>query len=236
MAGIIPDKTLKLCSVPIGNFDDITLRVLKALRDAEVIVCEEYKPARRLLKHLEIDFYEGEFVFGKGRFLGSFNENTDREEKNYLQQSVFPKIKKLAYISDCGSPVFEDPGHSILTIAKGFFVEYLPGVTSLSALMMFLPEHIKRFEVLGFLSRKNEVRRQEIQNIKKSDKPVFLMETPYRMHKLLTEILENFPERNLLFGYRLSHREEKVLRGSVKSVVAQAIQMEQAEFVLFLHH
>jgi 16S rRNA (cytidine1402-2'-O)-methyltransferase len=236
MAGIIPDKTLKLCSVPIGNFDDITLRVLKALNAAEVIVCEEFKPARRLLKFLEIDFYEGEFVPGKGRFLSSFNENTDREERNYLQQIVFPKVSRIAYISDCGSPVFEDPGHSILSISKGFFVEYLPGVTSLSALMMFLPEHIKRFEVLGFLSRKNEVRRQELISIKKADKPVFLMETPYRMHKMLAELQENFSDWKLLFGYKLSHREEKVLRGTVSSVVHQALQMEQAEFVLFLHH
>ena len=131
-------KTFSFVTVPIGNPEDITLRCLNTLKNAEVIIAEQVKPARKLLKAWEIPFFEGEFDGARSEvYLFPYNENHSREDTDYLRQTVLRNSKRAAYISDAGSPLFEDPGAEVLSWLDGFTVEHLAGVTSLSALMMY---------------------------------------------------------------------------------------------------
>ena len=92
---------LYIVSTPIGNYDDISLRALKVLKEVDLIICEEFKEAKRLLSHFQID-----------KELVTLNEHNEKESS----QEIFNAIKNgksAALISDCGTPLFSDPGTTV---------------------------------------------------------------------------------------------------------------------------
>lgn len=228
------NKIFSLVTIPIGNPQDITLRAIEALKNAQLLLCEEMPVAQKLLKRLEIPFYKGEFNSKRSElYLFLWDRKSGKGERDYLLD-VLPVIEKACYISGCGSPVFEDPGVSAQELFSGFQLEYIPGVSSLGALMMHFGDPSRSFRMHGFLPRQKEAREQELISISKSRETVFLMETPYRMHKLLDDLEPHFKNWNLLFGYCLTTDREQVLEGNFCTVKKQVQGMEANEFVLFL--
>jgi len=223
-------------SIPIGNPLDLTLRAQNTLKNCQVLLVEEIKPARVLLKGLSIGFYEGEFQEEKQEvYLFRVDENVDGEDLEYLRSTVFPGVERAAYISGSGSPLFEDPGALLESILSGFQIERIPGLTSLSALMMYFPAHMKRFSMEGFLPQKSGKRRQELERIKRGGVPAFLMETPYRRQRLLEELCEVLPTWNILLGYKLTMKEEKIFKGRISRVKSQMKTIPKGEFVLLIY-
>jgi 16S rRNA (cytidine1402-2'-O)-methyltransferase len=222
-------------TIPIGNYDDITLRALNSLKNSEVVICEELKPARKLLKHYGIKFYEGEFDSANDfTYLFAMHENASQDDERYLVETVLKHVTTVAAISDCGSPVFEDPAHKLERVSKGFKSLYIPGVTSLSALMMHLPESVRQFEMMAFPPRKTDERAKFFKDIQKKNKAVFLMGTPYRISRFVEELNTWFKEWTLIFGYRLTQEHEVVLKGRIRQLSMQLAVMDKGEFVLFL--
>ena len=112
---------LYIVSTPIGNIEDITLRALRVLKDVDFIICEEYKAARRLLAKLEME-----------KELFQVNEHNEKENAQELVNLIHSG-KSAALISDCGTPLFSDPGHYLLDLAISYRinVEIIPGVNSI---------------------------------------------------------------------------------------------------------
>ena len=105
---------LYIVSTPIGNFEDITLRAITTLKEVDFIVCEEFKEARRLLSNFKIE-----------KELVSLNEHNEKESS----QEVFLKIKEgksAALISDCGTPLFSDPGHLLIQLCINAQIDVIP--------------------------------------------------------------------------------------------------------------
>jgi 16S rRNA (cytidine1402-2'-O)-methyltransferase len=228
-------KIFSFVSVPIGHSEDITLRALRTLRKSEVIVAEQVKPARQLLKAWDIPFFEGEFRSAqKEVYLFPFNENHSFEDSQYLRDNVLSKVQQASYISDAGSPLFEDPGAEVLDCLKGFQVDLLPGVTSLSAFMMHFPNDLRHFFVGGFLPRKRQDRVRKLQEFRSRNEPVFFMETPYRLKPFMEDLAEVFPRWSMLFAYQLTTPEECVLRGPVPKVSAEALTLKKGPHVVLL--
>lgn len=215
--------SLSLVATPIGNIDDITLRALKTLKEAEVIIGEEYREMTTLLKKLDIPKPQ----------LERLNEHSDPEEVQELLKLC--KEKKVALISDCGTPGFCDPGADLVQLCRKNHVEIIPvpGASSLMTLLSISGRKTKDFYFRGFLPAKKEEREKAVKETCKDPRPQILMDTPYRLKKLLSELAQTAPKRRAVIGIDMTSAEEQYIEGSLKEL-QQKLDGQKAEFVLFV--
>jgi 16S rRNA (cytidine1402-2'-O)-methyltransferase len=216
--------SLYIVSVPIGNAQDITLRALTVLREVDGVICEERSEGSRLLKKLGI---ENELVC-----LNEHNEETQSIEiVTRLQQG-----QSLALVSDCGTPVFADPGYRLVALLAGCDIRVIPvpGPSSLMAALSVCDFKIDRFIYGGFLPRDEEHRRTELQRLRASGMPVVLLDTPYRLRPLLEEVSRVFGGKQpVILACDLTLPAERIYRGEVQDVLRQT-GGKKCEFVLIL--
>ena len=217
---------LYIVATPIGNYQDITLRALEVLRDADAVICEEFRQGSTLLKKLDIPSKE----------LLQLNEHNEAEKAPELLQLLLSG-KRLALVSDCGTPAFADPGTQLVRLAMEFQVPVIPvpGVSSLMALISVSPLSTDRFYFAGFLPRKTPKRQSELRSLLKMNVPIVLMDTPYRLEKLLEEIRQVFGKNRMItLAMDLTLESEKILHGSVNEVLPQ-VKNRKSEFMLIVH-
>lgn len=217
--------TLFIVATPIGNPQDITLRAIDTLRSVDAVICEERKDGSRLLKQLAIN----------GKTLIELNEHN---ESDMIQQVLIDLMngKNMALISDCGTPVFSDPGKQLLKLMSEMRIRVtpVPGVSSLTAALSLCPFDMETFLFLGFLPPKTEQRSAVLQKFKSNDSPIILMDTPYRLAKLLDEISKVFGRQQKIFlACDLTLPTEAIFMGPVQEIVAQ-VTGRKAEFILIL--
>lgn len=221
-------NTLYLVSTPIGNYEDITLRALNILKEADIIVCEEYKEARRLLSKYEIK-----------KELISLNEhNEDDSTKEVIQ--LIKEGKKVALISDCGTPLFSDPGHILVDMAiqAKITISPVPGASSLLPALTGSNYDIEKFYYYGWLSPKKDIRKKELLNLKNRKDLIVLMETPYRLKQLLSDISKIFGAKtNIVLAYKLTQPEETFYRGEIGKILDKVTEQNlKGEFVLLVNN
>src|SRR3989304_8652441 len=139
-------KSLYIVSTPIGNYEDITLRALKVLKEADFIICEEFKEARRLLSKYKIE-----------KRLVELNEHNEDKVADEILMMLL-EGKSAALISDCGTPLFSDPGHLLvdLAIQNKIDVVPIPGVSSLLTALVGSGMDFEKFYYYGWVSPKKE--------------------------------------------------------------------------------
>jgi 16S rRNA (cytidine1402-2'-O)-methyltransferase len=217
---------LYIVSTPIGNYKDITLRALEVLREVDFIVCEEYKEARRLLSNFDI---EKEMI--------SLNEHNENETAPIVVQKIL-EGKKAALISDCGTPLFSDPGHYLvdLCIANKIDLIPLPGASSLMPALVASGLDIEKFLYYGWLSPKTDIRKQVLKKLTNENRLIIILDTPYRLRKLLGEVSNIFGEKQkVVLAYKITMQEEQYFRGAIKDVSNIAEQKKlKGEFVLLV--
>lgn len=216
--------TLFVVATPIGHPGEITSRAIEVLSDMELIICEERKVASRLLKQLEIS-----------KPLMELNEHNEDE----MVEQVLLKLlggQNLALISDCGTPVFSDPGRKLLEIMYGSNIPVVPvsGPSSLMTAISVCPFDLRQFLFLGFLPPQTEQRKQVLQRHSNSTDPLILMDTPYRMAKLLDEVANAFGKKQTIFlATDLTLPSERIYIGEVQEIQAK-VQQRKAEFILII--
>jgi 16S rRNA (cytidine1402-2'-O)-methyltransferase len=218
---------LHIVSTPIGNYEDMTLRGLRLLKEADFIICEEYKAARRLLSEYNIE-----------KELLSLNEHNEEEGVNDIVLRLL-NGEKAVLISDAGTPLFSDPGHLLvdLCISQGVKIIPVPGANSLLPALVASGIDIEKFYYYGWLSPKKEERRRELLNIKRMNELIVIMETPYRLKQLLSDIIKVIGEKvRVVLAYKLTMKEERFYRGTAGEVlkIAEKEQLK-GEFVLLLN-
>lgn len=218
---------LYIVSTPIGNYEDITLRGLRLLKEADFIICEEFKAARRLLAH-----------YGIQKELTSLNEHNEGDAVNEILLRLL-KGEKGVLISDAGTPLFSDPGHLLVEvcISQGVRIMPVPGGNSLLPALVASGMDIEKFYYYGWLSPKKDERRRELLEIKRMNELIVIMETPYRLKALLSDIVKIIGERvKVVLAYKLTMDEETIYRGSAAEVLAIAEKKElKGEFVLLIN-
>ncbi|KAB2845852.1 MAG: 16S rRNA (cytidine(1402)-2'-O)-methyltransferase [Melioribacteraceae bacterium] len=222
------NNKLFLVSTPIGNYDDITLRALQVLKSVDFIICEEYKQARRLLSHYEIE-----------KELVALNEHNEKETAQEVAQKIL-EGKSAALISDCGTPLFSDPGHLLVDYCISFKIQIVPvpGANSLIPALIGSGLDFEKFYYYGWLSPKKEERKKELFDLKKIKGVTVVMETPYRAKALLADISKIFgPNQQIVLAYKLTMPEEKYYRGTVSQVL-NIFEKEnlKGEFVLVINN
>jgi len=217
--------TLYIVATPIGNPGDITLRAIEVLKSADAVVCEEYKPGSTLLKKLGI----------VGKELVLLNEHNEPEVAADLLTRLL-KGESLALFSDCGTPVFSDPGHYLIQLASssGVKVSPVPGASSLMAALSVLDFHLERFVFGGFPSRDPDVRRKVLTHYRSLKMPVVLMDTPYRLGTLLDDVITVFGRGHMVtVAFDLTLPTETVYRGTAGDVRKQ-VGPRKGEFIMVI--
>ena len=217
---------LYIVSTPIGNYKDITLRALEILREVDFIVCEEYKEARRLLSNFEIE-----------KELISLNEHNENESAPIVVKKILDG-ENAALISDCGTPLFSDPGHYLIDLCISSKIELvpLPGASSLMPALAASGLDIEKFFYYGWLSPKTELRKMELKRLKNENRLIIILDTPYRLRKLLSEVSSIFGEKQkAVLAYKITMPEENFIRGTIKDILNTAEQKKlKGEFVLLV--
>jgi len=215
--------TLSIVATPIGNPADITLRAIEVLKTVDAVVCEEAKPGSTLLKRLGIADKE----------LVLLNEHNEAEMTAELLMRLL-NGENLALISDCGTPVFADPGVYLIQLAasSGVKVIPVPGASSLMAALSVLDFKMEQFYFAGFLSREPELRRKELARLRGMKIPVILMDTPYRLKALLEDVSKVFGKQVFVsVAFDLTLPGETIMRGGAADVIRQ-VGSRKGEFIL----
>jgi len=219
-------KTLYIVSTPIGNYDDITLRALRILKEVDFIICEEFKVARRLLSDYRIE-----------KNLIALNEHNENEISDEILMMLL-EGKTAALISDCGTPLFSDPGHLLVNLAiqNKIDVVPVPGVSSLLTALVGSGVDFEKFYYYGWLSPKKDIRRKQLLDLKKRKETIVLMDTPYRLKTLMTDIVKilgaNIP---CVLAFELTKKREKFYRGNAGNILKHVEKENlKGEFVLVI--
>lgn len=217
---------LFIVSTPIGNYRDITLRALDVLAEVDAVIIEEYRQGSTLLKKLGIT--EKELIL--------LNEHNEKKESRMIAKEL-TQGKRYALISDCGTPAFADPGTELirLSMKNGVPVIPIPGPSSLMAAISISPLPMEEFYFVGFLPRKKDIRYQKLNTMKKSQVPVILMDAPYRLSQLLSEVIDTFGKtRNVSLAFDLTLPGEKILHDTAEHIF-QIMKDKKGEFILIVY-
>jgi 16S rRNA (cytidine1402-2'-O)-methyltransferase len=191
---------LVVCPTPIGNLEDVTLRVLSALRDADIVACEDTRRTRILLDR-----------YGVKGVLKSYHEHNESQRAPELVEEM-RRGAVVALVSDAGMPLVSDPGFVLVRacVAAGLAVEVLPGPSAALAALVAsaLPSDRWRFE--GFLPRK----RSDLEKVFDAPETVVAFESPRRLAKSLRLLASLDPDRPVAVCRELTKVHEEVARGS----------------------
>src|SRR5258707_69375 len=217
--------TLYLVATPIGNLEDITLRALRTLKECDVIAAEDTRRTGILLKH-----------FGISKpMLSYFQFNEAKRSEEIIER--LRRGEKIALVTDAGSPGISDPGERVVkaAIVAGFRVESVPGPSALVAALTASGLAADEFHFIGFLPHKSGQRRKRLENLKAFEGTLVLYESPYRVEKLMGELSEVFPERQIVLARELTKKFEEYLRGKPAELLAVAQKRSlKGEFVVMI--
>ena len=191
---------LVVCPTPIGNLEDVTLRVLSALREADVVACEDTRRTRVLLDR-----------YGVSARLVSYHEHNERERAAELVERMRGG-ETVALVSDSGMPLISDPGYVLVrsSVAAGLPVEVLPGPSAAIAALVASALPADRWRFVGFLPR----RRGELRRLLgEPDGTLVAFESPRRLPATLALVAELDPEREVAVCRELTKLHEEVVRG-----------------------
>ena len=199
---------LAVCATPIGNLEDVTLRVLRELEEADVVLCEDTRHTRRLLERHGID----------ARLL-SYHEHNEAQRT----AEVLPRLEageRVALVSDAGLPAISDPGARLIAAAReaGVPVTVLPGPSAVETALVASGFGTDRFQFLGYLPRGAGERRALWEDVARRPWALVAFESPQRLASSLASLAEVLPERPLAVCRELTKRYEEVVRGSASEV------------------
>src|SRR5437870_360975 len=195
-------STLYLVATPIGNLEDITLRALRTLKECDVVAAEDTRRTGQLLRH-----------FGISKPLLSYFQFNEAKRSEQIIERL-RRGEKVALVTDAGSPGVSDPGERVVkaALAAGFRVEPVPGPSALIAALTASGLDSGEFHFVGFLPHKTGQRRKKLGTLRGLEGTLVLYESPYRIEKLLVELKEVFPERQVVLARELTKKFEEFLR------------------------
>jgi 16S rRNA (cytidine1402-2'-O)-methyltransferase len=216
---------LAVCATPIGNLDDVTLRVLEELRSADAILCEDTRHTRRLLERHGI----------RARLLSYHEHNEARRTAELL-----PRLEageRLALVSDAGLPGISDPGARLIAAAleAGVGVTVLPGPSAVETAIVASGIAVaERYQFVGFLPRGEKALGALWQELDAWPWPVVAFESPQRLPATLRSLARVQPRREVAVCRELTKRFEEIVRGPVEAVAARFAEAPKGEITLVL--
>ena len=217
--------TLYIVATPIGNLEDISLRALRILSEVFMCAAEDTRKTKILFNHHQIKTK-----------LTSYHRFSERKKLNYLI-GLLKEGSDLALVSDAGTPLISDPGLLLVkeAISLGIKISPLPGPSSVTAALSVSGFNSDNFIFVGFPPRKKNERLSFIKNLVKEQRTLILFESGIRIKKLLEDISENSPQKNIFIAREISKMYETFYRGEIKEIINELSKSKfgsKGEFVL----
>lgn len=214
---------LYVCATPIGNLEDITVRVLRVLREVAVIAAEDTRRTRKLLNHYDI-----------GTPVISLHEHNEAARSDQLVARL-QAGESIALVSDAGMPGISDPGAVLIRAAidADVALTVLPGATAFATALVGSGLPAERFLFEGFLPRHARRRRAHLELLRGEPRTLIFYEAPHRLGKTLADMLTVFGDRPVCVARELTKAFEQWQRGTLATIVTQLeTQTPRGEYVL----
>lgn len=215
--------TLYLCATPIGNLEDITYRVLRTLKEVDLIAAEDTRNSLKLLNHFEIHTP-----------MTSYHEY-NKIEKAYQLVDQLRQGKNIALITDAGTPGISDPGEDLVRIAleEGMHVTSLPGAAACITALTMSGQQTRRFAFEAFLPRDKKERAKVLEELKDETRTIILYEAPHHLIATLMELRENLGNRSISVCRELTKKYEDIQKTTLDDVLLYYKDNEpRGEYVL----
>lgn len=217
--------TLYLVATPVGNLEDITLRALRVLKECGLIAAEDTRRTGQLLQHFGI----------KKAMLSYFKFNEARRSSEIIDRLQRGEI--VALVSDAGTPGISDPGERVVrsALAAGCRVEAVPGASALLPALTASGLGTREFHFIGFLPHKSGQRRKKLESLLAVPGTLAIYESPYRIEKLLAELSEIMPRRQVVLAREITKKFEEFLRGTPAELIEAGLKKAwRGEFVVLI--
>jgi 16S rRNA (cytidine1402-2'-O)-methyltransferase len=200
---------LYIVATPIGNLEDITLRALRVLKEADLIAAEDTRHTKILLNH-----------YGIRTPLTSYHEHNERAKAQELVERL-AQGQEIALVSDAGTPGISDPGFRLVVAAihAGIQIVPIPGASALIAVLSASGLPTDRFAFEGFLPAKKKQRRERLQTVRAETRTLIFYEAPHRLRDALDDIHELLGNREAALAREVSKVHEEFLRGPVSELI-----------------
>jgi 16S rRNA (cytidine1402-2'-O)-methyltransferase len=215
---------LSVCATPIGNLEDVTLRVLRELREADVVLCEDTRRTRVLVGRHDIQ-----------ATLLSYHEHNEAKRTAEL----LPRLQageRVALVSDAGMPGISDPGARLIAAAldAGVPVTVLPGPSAVETALVASGLLGEGYQFIGYLPRGEKALASLWRELERRPWPVIAFESPQRLPRTLRSLAAVAPARRVAVCRELTKRFEEVVRGTAEELALRFAEPPKGEIVLVL--
>ncbi|MBN1695190.1 16S rRNA (cytidine(1402)-2'-O)-methyltransferase [candidate division WOR-3 bacterium] len=210
-------------ATPIGNLEDITYRVIRVMKEVDCIICESVKKTKILMDHYGID-----------KPLKSYNDFNKKTMTDWILHKL-KEGKNFVFVTSAGSPLISDPGFFLVKnlIKENLSFTSLPGPSAVinSLIISGLPPD--KFIFYGYLPKKKGKRRKVLESIKSEERTCIIFESPKRVQRLLEELKEILPEREIVLTREMTKIYEEVIRG-IPGEILDNMPNLKGEFVVLI--
>lgn len=217
--------TLYLCATPIGNLEDITFRVLRTLKEVDLIAAEDTRNSIKLLNHFEIKTP-----------MTSYHE-FNKIEKAYQLVEKLREGQNIALITDAGTPGISDPGEEIVRICheQGITVTSLPGAAACITALTMSGQPTRRFAFEAFLPKDKKERQAVLSELKEETRTIILYEAPHHLKKTLEELIDTLGNREMTVCRELTKKHEENTKTTLEDLLAFYQEKDpRGEYVLVI--
>lgn len=216
---------LYVCGTPIGNLEDITLRVLRTLREVDLIAAEDTRQSVKLLNHYNIKTP-----------LTSYHEH-NKDTKGLQLIAMLKEGKDIAIVTDAGMPGISDPGEDLIRLCHENDVEVtvVPGATAVVTALVLSGLNARSYIFEGFLPKNKKQRKEVLERAKNETRTIVFYEAPHHLVQTLEEIYEYVGDRNSAVIRELTKKHETVEKGSLGDILEYFKKNEpKGEFVIVI--
>ncbi|WP_163469665.1 16S rRNA (cytidine(1402)-2'-O)-methyltransferase [Fusobacterium sp. IOR10] len=199
---------LYIVATPIGNLEDITLRAIRVLKEADYIFAEDTRVTKKLLNHLEIS-----------NTLYRYDEHTKQHQVENIV-NLLKDGKTVALVTDAGTPCISDPGYEVVdeALKEGIKVTPIPGVSAMTAAASVAGVSMRRFLFEGFLPKKKG-RQTLLKSLANEKRTIMFFESPHRVMKTLKDIDSYIGNKNIVLIREITKIYEEIIRGTAQELM-----------------
>lgn len=201
--------TLFLVATPIGNLEEMSVRAINTLKEVDCIAAEDTRNTVKLLNHFEI----------KTKLMSHHEHNWKQSIPKILE--LLKNGKNIALVSDAGYPAISDPGYELVqaAIQEGYGVVPISGPNACLNALVVSGIAPQPFTFYGFLDHQDKTKKKELQALKNHQETLVFYESPYRVEKTLSIMLEIFGDRSMALCRELTKRHEEIIRGTISEII-----------------
>ena len=223
--GVFMAGTLYLCATPIGNLEDITMRVIRTLKEVDLIAAEDTRNSIKILNHFEIDTP-----------MTSYHEYNKFDKGRVLVDKLL-EGQNIALITDAGTPAISDPGEELVRMAHeaGITITSLPGCCACVTALTLSGLPTRRFAFEAFLPADKKERRTILDSLVNETRTMIIYEAPHHLIKTLNDLYETLGDRRITVCKELTKKHETVFLSTISQALSFYTENEpKGEYVLVI--